>query len=109
ALGDGPRAVVGRALREAQVANVPISFDVNYRSRLWTPAEARVYLVQIMPALRYLFIGADDAETVFGFTGAPEAVVDKLAELAPRAAVSLTLGEAGSLVRADGQACRPTR
>jgi 2-dehydro-3-deoxygluconokinase len=109
ALGDGPRAVVGRALREAQAANVPISFDVNYRSRLWTPAEARAYLVEIMPALRYLFIGADDAETVFGFTGAPEAVVDKLAELAPRAAVSLTLGEAGSLVRADGQACRPTR
>jgi 2-dehydro-3-deoxygluconokinase len=109
ALGERPRAVVGRALREAETAGVPVSFDVNYRSRLWAPAEARAYLTGIMPALRYLFIGSDDAETVFGFAGAPEAVLDKLCQLAPRAAVALTLGEAGSLVRADGQVCRPAR
>ena len=109
ALGDGPRAVVRRALREAAAAGVPVSFDVNYRSRLWTSAQARAFLVEIMPALGYLFIGADDAETVFGFAGAPEAVVDKLAELAPRAAVAVTLGEAGSIVRAGDRVYRPGR
>src|SRR5206468_5401725 len=41
ALGDNLRAVVRRACREAQAAGVPVSFDVNYRSRLWSAKEAR--------------------------------------------------------------------
>ena len=39
ALGDNLRDVIRRALDEASRAGVPVSFDVNYRSRLWT-AEA---------------------------------------------------------------------
>ena len=109
ALGERLRAVVRRSLREADAAGVPVSFDVNYRSRLWTPAAAREFLVEIMPALGYLFIGADDAENVFGWAGAPDAVLDKLAHLAPRATIALTLGEAGSLVRRDAERCRPAR
>src|SRR5262249_58648528 len=44
ALGDNLRKVVRRAVDEAAAASVPVSFDVNYRSRLWTPAEARAFL-----------------------------------------------------------------
>src|SRR5437773_9754514 len=37
ALGEGPRALVRRAMREAAA----FAFDVNYRATLWAPADAR--------------------------------------------------------------------
>ncbi len=109
ALGDNLRDVIRRALDEASAAGVPVSFDVNYRSRLWSAKEARDFLVEILPRLRYLFIGSDDAETVFELTGAPAEVLDGLRALAPGAAIALTLGEAGSVVSVDGAVLRPSR
>jgi sugar/nucleoside kinase (ribokinase family)/preprotein translocase subunit SecF len=72
ALGDNLRAVVRRAFREAQSGGVPVSFDVNYRSRLWSAKEARDFLSEVLAGVRYLFIGSDDAETVFELSGEPE-------------------------------------
>ena len=72
----------------------PVSFDVNYRSRLWSAKEARDFLTEMLPSVRYLFIGSDDAETVFELSGAPERVLEGLARLAPAATIALTLGEA---------------
>ena len=109
ALGDNLRDLVRRALREASAAGVPVSFDVNYRSRLWAPKEAREFLVEVLPAVSYLFIGSDDAATVFELAGAWEGAVDGLARLAPRATVALTMGEEGSAVLADGRTWRPSR
>lgn len=109
ALGDNLRDVVRRALDEAAAAGVPVSFDVNYRSRLWSPKEARDFLIEILPRLRYLFIGADDAATVFELSGAPEAVLDELRRLAPGATIALTLGEAGSVVSTVAGVVRPSK
>ena len=109
ALGDNLRDVLRRALDEAAGAGVPVSFDVNYRSRLWTPSEARVFSSEILPRLAYLFVGSDDAETVFELTGAPDGVLEGLRALAPRAVIALTLGEAGSAVLADGAVRRPSK
>jgi 2-dehydro-3-deoxygluconokinase len=109
ALGDNLRAVVRRACREAQSAGVPFSFDVNYRSRLWSAREARDFLSEVLPVVRYLFIGLDDAETVFELSGEPEKVLRGLARLAPAATISLTLGEAGSAVLDAGAVLRPSR
>jgi 2-dehydro-3-deoxygluconokinase len=110
ALGEGLRAVIRRALAEAQAAGAAVSFDVNYRSRLWGPAEARAFLTEVFPVARYLFVGSDDAETVFGLSGAPESVLKDLRSLAPAATIALTLGEAGSAVLlTDGAVVRPTR
>ncbi len=104
ALGANLRAVVRRAIDEASAAQVPVSFDVNYRSRLWSPKEARDFLTEILPRVRYLFIGADDAATVFDLAGEPERVLEGMRALAPAATIALTLGEAGSAVL-----LRPTR
>ena len=109
ALGDNLRAVLRRACREAQAAGVPVSFDVNYRSRLWSAKEARDFLAEILPAVRYLFIGSDDAETVFDLAGSPEQVLQGLMRLAPAATIALTLGEAGSAVLDAGGVRRPSR
>jgi len=109
ALGDNLREVVRRAFREATAAGVPVSFDVNYRARLWTPKQARDFLTEILPGARYLFVGADDAETIFDLSGAPETVLDGLRRLAPAATIAVTLGAAGSAVLSDGAVWRPAR
>jgi 2-dehydro-3-deoxygluconokinase len=109
ALGGNVRDVVRRAIDEAGASGVPVSFDVNYRSRLWSTKEARDFLVEIMPRLRYLFIGADDAATVFDLEGAPERVLEALRRLAPAATIALTLGEAGSAVLTPEGVSRPSR
>jgi len=109
ALGENLRAVIRRACREAQEAGVPISFDVNYRSRLWSAKEARDFLAEVLPAVRYLFIGSDDAATVFELAGTPEAVLNGLRKIAPAATIALTLGEAGSAALAGSVVHRPSR
>jgi 2-dehydro-3-deoxygluconokinase len=110
ALGENLRDVLRRALDEAASAGVPVSFDVNYRSRLWTPEEAREFLQEVLPRLRYLFVGSDDAAAVLDLTGSPDDVLQRLRSLAPRAVIALTLGEAGSAVLTEGAAVlRPSR
>ena len=110
ALGDNLRDVIRRAIREAAAATVPVSFDVNYRSRLWEPKEARDFLLEILPSVRYLFIGADDAQTVFELGGPPVETLAGLRARCPAATIALTLGEAGSAVLTDGGALvRPSR
>jgi 2-dehydro-3-deoxygluconokinase len=109
ALGDNLRDIVRRAIDEAVSAGVPVAFDVNYRSRLWSPKEARDFLAEILPRLGYLFIGSDDAATVFELEGPPERVLDGLRRLAPSATVALTLGEAGSAVLTAQGVCRPSK
>ena len=109
ALGDGIRDVVRRAVAEATVAGVPVSFDVNYRSRLWSPKEARDFLGEVLPRLGYLFIGSDDAAAVFELEGPPERVLEGLRRLAPTATIALTLGEAGSAVLTPQGVHRPAK
>jgi 2-dehydro-3-deoxygluconokinase len=105
ALGDRARAIVARLVREAPA----VSFDVNYRAALWSPAEARAFAESILPHAQYLFLGQMEARTVFGLTGPAEHVVYALARLAPKATVSLLQGEDGSTVLEGGRLWRPTR
>jgi 2-dehydro-3-deoxygluconokinase len=105
ALGAGPRAVFERALREGPV----VSFDLNYRARLWKPDEAREVMLGVLPRVRYLFAGADEARTIFGLAGPAEEVLTGLRRLAPAATVVLLQGEAGSAALEGTDICRPTR
>lgn len=104
-LGDAGRALVTRAIDEATVA----SFDVNYRAALWTPADARRFMEPLLPRLRYLFMGEEEAATVFGLTGDPESTLEALARWAPKATIALLRGANGSLVRDGGQLYAPAR
>jgi 2-dehydro-3-deoxygluconokinase len=105
ALGEAPRSLVERALAEAAT----VSFDINYRATLWSPAEARAFLEPVLTHVRYLFIGQGEAQTLFGFAGSPEQTLDGLARLAPKATISLQRGEEGSTVLDGGRLVRPSR
>jgi 2-dehydro-3-deoxygluconokinase len=104
-LGDSGRALVRRAIDEASV----VSFDVNYRVALWTPAEARRFIEPILPGVRHLFMGEEEAATVFELTGSPESALETLARWAPKATIALLRGANGSLVRDGDRVYAPTR
>jgi 2-dehydro-3-deoxygluconokinase len=55
-----------------------------------------------------LFIGLDEALLIFGFGGEPEGVIERLAHMAPKATVTLLMGEGGSLTVENGRRVKPS-
>jgi 2-dehydro-3-deoxygluconokinase len=104
ALGKGARALVHRLLKDSSAS----SFDLNYRAALWSPAEAYDFAVTILPHVSYFFLGQAEARTVFRCVGPPEAILETLASLAPRATIVLLQGSEGSVVLRDGKFWRPS-
>lgn len=95
ALSDSCAAVVTEAIQRAKVANVPISFDVNYRGKLWTPDEARAAITPLVQEIDLFFCASGDARSVFGVEGEPEAMLQQLAEMSRAKAVVMSIGEQG--------------
>jgi 2-dehydro-3-deoxygluconokinase len=66
------------ALRAARAGGCHTSYDLNFRGRLTTPAEARRCLQRFAPAVDTLVASMGEVEAVFGFAGAPAEVAAKL-------------------------------
>ena len=64
ALGHRVRNVALRAVKEAKKYNVKVSFDFNYRSKLWTIEEARPAYKEIMQYIDVVFGSFYDANTI---------------------------------------------
>lgn len=95
ALSPGCAEIVAQAVARAQEAGVVVSFDVNYRSKLWTAELAREHLLPLMQGVDLLFCSDRDARTLFGCSGSPQQVVERLvAQTSARRAV-VSLGERG--------------
>ena len=69
ALGAGARAETMAAIVAANAARIPVFFDLNYRSKLWTEAEARACFVELAPHVDVMFASRTGLETFFGITG----------------------------------------
>lgn len=55
------RQLAERALTETRKAGLTVSFDVNYRARLWPPEEARKTLEPLLKDVDIIFSTAEDA------------------------------------------------
>ncbi|MGI6148020.1 MAG: sugar kinase [Firmicutes bacterium] len=66
ALGEGPAAVVLEAVQAAKKLGVTVSVDLNYRKKLWTPAQANKVMSGLMPYVDVVIANEEDAEKVFG-------------------------------------------
>ncbi|MBI5029118.1 MAG: sugar kinase [Chloroflexi bacterium] len=73
--------IVQEALRRANALGIPVSFDMNYRQRIWTPAQARESILPILKGIAILFCSRGDARQVLGIEGEPEEIVTQLCEL----------------------------
>jgi len=100
-------AATAEATREllaaAGAAGLTRSFDLNYRSKLWSPAEARQQYESLFDRVDLLFAPLRDARSVLGYEGDAESIAYRLADDYDLETVVVTRGEAGSLAYTDGE------
>jgi 2-dehydro-3-deoxygluconokinase len=102
ALSETLAATTADLLGTARDAGTTTSLDVYYRSKLWTPAEARAGLEPILADVDVLVVGREDAATVLDRDGDPADVAADLADEFGHETVVLTLGAEGALAYRDG-------
>ncbi len=90
ALSAGARAACMKAVSVASRKGVLVSFDLNYRSKLWSEAEARDAFVALIPMVDILFASRGALGTFFGIEGTREEVLQAAIERLGVAAVSIT-------------------
>ncbi len=78
ALGKQTSIVFQRLLELARARQVPLSFDVNYRAKLWSAAEAARQIEEACRQANILFCSLLDAAELWGFTGDAEAVLRQM-------------------------------
>jgi 2-dehydro-3-deoxygluconokinase len=66
ALGETARRCVTEAAARARETGAAVSLDVNYRSRLWTPGEARATLLPLIGLADIVFASADELVMLAG-------------------------------------------
>jgi len=88
-------AILREAVERAKAAGIPISFDMNYRSRIWSTDEAAEAIAPYLQAIDILFFARGDAERMYAFTGRPEEIVRQLGELTSASAIVTSLGSEG--------------
>ena len=105
ALGPSCRALVLQLGALAAGAGKPVSYDLNYRSTLTTPHEARAVLDALAPHLRLLVLAERDAQNVLGFSEVGEQLGEAIAARYGVPLVAMTRPpevEPGTLLLAEG-------
>ena len=105
ALGPKPARSVANALAAARAAKTPTSLDLNFRRKLWSPAEAQATLRPLLKDVHLVIANEEDIQSALGFdvpgvdvqTGRVNAdayrdVTRRVCELGPRL-VAVTLRE----------------
>ena len=100
ALSASAAQVTAEALQAAKKAGCKVSYDLNYRGRLWTEEEARKCQEPLMEHIDVLFSTEEDTRKVLGITGKDyREVARKLAEKFSFEVVCITLREDVSVLR----------
>lgn len=79
ALSDSSAAVVREAMEAAQAAGTVVSYDLNFRSKLWSSAKAMEVTKGLVPCIDVLIGNEEDFQKVLGFK--VEGVDDSLKKL----------------------------
>lgn len=107
ALSDSAREATFHAVDLAHDAQLTVTFDVNYRSKLWSPDQAAPVLRTLAERADVLFAGPAEARLLTGTTDSTiTALARSLASLGPRQVIvkdgadgCLALDRAGELTR----------
>ncbi len=102
ALGDQPRSIVARAIEQASGGEQLVSFDLNFRAKLWSAEEARAAIEPILGKVDILRAGLDEAQIVLDLSGDAAHVAKSLhSHFSPK--VSIITDGAGTAAAYDGQ------
>ncbi|WP_324662089.1 bifunctional 2-dehydro-3-deoxygluconokinase/2-dehydro-3-deoxygalactonokinase [Haloarcula sediminis] len=102
ALSETLAGTTAELLQRARANGVHTSFDVNFRSNLWEPSEARNVLVDLFPDIDILVVAERDAQVVLGADGGAESIARELDEQYGFEVVVVTRGGDGALAFTDG-------
>ena len=72
ALSESCRALLDEVIAVRATAGLPVSFDVNYRPALWDHAVAARELLDLARRCDLVFVGRDEAATLWGTSSAAE-------------------------------------
>jgi len=94
ALSASATQVTAEALKAAKKAGCSVSYDLNYRKKLWTPADAKKTQEPMMEMVDILITTEEDTNVVFGIKEKNyEAAAEKLAQTFKFKIVAITLRE----------------
>jgi 2-dehydro-3-deoxygluconokinase len=94
ALSASASQVTTEALKTAKKAGCSVSYDLNFRKKLWTPAEAKKIQEPMMADVDILITTEEDTNVVFGIKEKDfEAAAAKLAQTFKFKVVAITLRE----------------
>ncbi|RKD95763.1 bifunctional 2-dehydro-3-deoxygluconokinase/2-dehydro-3-deoxygalactonokinase [Halopiger aswanensis] len=103
ALSDRLEETTETLLERAQDAGATTVFDLNYRSKLWSPAEARACCEGLLESVDIPVVAARDARSVLELSGSDEEIAEEIATTYDADVVVVTQGEDGALaLEADG-------
>jgi len=97
ALSASCRATVARAVSEARRRGCTVSFDVNYRARLWSAEAAREALEPLLSEVDLLITPLADAQLLWDLPADGEATAAALRERFSTPVVVITMGGEGAL------------
>jgi len=102
ALSDGAAKVTAESLIAAKRAGLTVSYDLNYRSKLWSAKQACAAQEPLLEHVDLLITTAEDARVVFGLGAESHDTLQKRFDLS---AVVITLGEGphAATALADGK------
>jgi 2-dehydro-3-deoxygluconokinase len=101
ALSERAAATCTRAIELAKVAGCMITFDPNFRPRLWSAEQARVAMIPMAQASDIILMGHEDAAAMFG-EGDDEHYLQSAVALGIKTVV-LKRAERGALAIHDGE------
>ena len=105
--------IVNAAIQQARERHVAFSFDINYRQKLWSEADAASTLLPLIQGAELLFCSQADAARLFHFTGSMQEIAEGLRECSKGRHVVVTFGEQGALhwdgIEWHHEPARPTR
>lgn len=104
AISERAAATAWRAVELAKAAGWTVSFDVNYRAKLWSYAEARQGCAPFAQAADLFFTPLRDAQAIYGVADDPALALSQLQAEFPQATVILTLGADGAIGAEPGGA-----
>jgi 2-dehydro-3-deoxygluconokinase len=92
ALSDTAAAVTLEALAAAKAAGLTVSYDLNYRRKLWSPERARAVQEPLMAHVDVLITTEEDTRVVFGLGGDADVGFERV-DAASYEQVALALAE----------------
>ena len=106
ALSDGAAKVTAESLAAAKAAGLTVSYDLNYRSKLWSAKQACATQEPLMEHVDLLIATEEDARGIFGAESA-----EALAQRFELGAVAITLRDQtdAAVIAADGKTYRAPR